>query len=73
MTRTKLFYSNQSQALRLPRDVAFPADVREVVILRDGARRVVVPADSIWDDFFVEPGTDLGARAQPAHQEREPL
>ncbi len=73
MTRTRLFHSNRSQALRLPKDVAFPAEVSEVVILRDGARRVVVPADSIWDDYFAEPGIELGVRAQPAHQEREPL
>ena len=43
--RTTLFHSNRSQAVRLPKDVAFPSDVREVTILRDGPRRVIVPAD----------------------------
>ncbi len=71
VTRTKLFKSNQSQAMRLPKDVAFPDDVREVVILRDGPRRIVVPADSVWDDFFDRPGVDIGERAQLGHQERE--
>jgi antitoxin VapB len=71
VTRTKLFKSNQSQAMRLPKDVAFPDDVREVVILNDGARRIVVPADSVWDDFFSRPGVDLGEREQPDHQVRE--
>jgi antitoxin VapB len=54
MTRTKLFKSNQSQALRLPKDVAFPDSVQDVVILREGTRRVIVPADAVWDDFFCE-------------------
>ncbi len=39
MTRTTLFLTNRSQAVRLPKDVAFPPGVREVSILRDGARR----------------------------------
>jgi antitoxin VapB len=71
MTRTTLFRSNRSQAVRLPKDVAFPQGVKEVAILRDGARRVIVPANAVWDDFFAEPGTDLPEREQPAMQERE--
>ena len=71
MTRTNIFQSNRSQAVRLPKDVAFPEGVRDVAILRDGARRIIVPADRIWDDFFAAPGVDLGERDQPAAQERE--
>jgi antitoxin VapB len=73
MTRTTLFQTNRSQAVRLPKDVAFPDTVREVTILRDGARRVIVPADSVWDDFFDAPGIDLGDRSQPQAQVRETL
>jgi antitoxin VapB len=73
MARTKLFQTNRSQAVRLPKDVAFPDTVREVAILRDGARRVIVPADSVWDDFFDAPGIDLGERSQPQAQVRETL
>lgn len=73
MTRTTLFQSNRSQAVRLPKDVAFPEGVREVAILRDGARRVIVPANAVWDDFFVAPGADLPEREQPQMQERESL
>jgi len=71
--RTTLFLSNRSQAVRLPKGVAFDADVREVVILRDGARRVIAPADAAWDDFFAAPGVDLGDRTQPAMQDRKAL
>jgi antitoxin VapB len=71
MTRTTLFQSNRSQAVRLPKDVAFPDGVRTVVVLRDGKRRVIAPADAAWDDFFDAPGVDLGAREQPGPQARE--
>lgn len=71
MVRTSLFLSNRSQAVRLPKDVAFPEGVREVRILRDGKRRVIVPASAVWDDFFDAPGVDLGEREQPAAQLRE--
>lgn len=73
MTRTALFQTNRSQAVRLPKDVAFPEGVREVAILREGARRVIVPANSIWDDFFDAPGIDLAERDQPPVQVREAL
>jgi antitoxin VapB len=70
MARTALFQTNRSQAVRLSKDVAFPTGVREVSILRDGNRRVIVPADTAWDDFFAEPGIDI-KRDQPPVQERE--
>ncbi len=73
MTTTRLFKSNRSQALRLPKDVAFPESVKEVTIIRDGARRIIAPADSRWGDFFASPGIDLPDREQPEAQEREPL
>ncbi|CAA7619898.1 type II toxin-antitoxin system VapB family antitoxin [Magnetospirillum sp. UT-4] len=72
MTRTTLFQSNRTQAVRLPKDVAFPEDVREVSIFRDGANRVIVPAESAWDDFFAAPGIDLPDREQPEAEAREP-
>jgi len=71
MARTTLFQSNRSQAVRLPKDVAFPPGVREVTVLRDGARRVIVPSYAVWDDFFDAPGIDIGERDQPPLQPRE--
>jgi antitoxin VapB len=73
MTRTTLFQSNRSQAVRLPKEVAFPEGVKDVAILRDGARRVIVPANAIWDDFFSAPGIDLPERERPPMQQRESL
>ncbi len=73
MTRTTLFQSNGSQAVYLPEDVAFPEGVKDVTILREGLRRVVVPSDGSWDDFFAEPVVDLGDRQQPDAQVRESI
>lgn len=71
MNRTTLFQSNRSQAVRLPKDVAFPEGVRSVAILKEGKRRVIVPADALWDDFFDAAGVDLGDRDQPGPQSRD--
>jgi len=72
-TQTTLFLSNRSQALRLPKAVAFDDNVREVTIVRDGPRRIIMPSDAVWDDFFESPGADLGDRDQPAMQVRDSL
>jgi len=71
LARTKLFRSNRSQAVRLPKEVAFPEGVKDVTILREGARRVIVPANAVWDDFFDAPGVDLPPRDEPPVQERD--
>lgn len=73
MTRTTLFLNNRSQALRLPKDVAFPDGVRDVSIVKDGARRIIVPAECAWDDFFAAPGADLPERQPAEAQDREEL
>lgn len=73
VTRTTLFQSNRSQAVRLPKDVAFPPGVRDVAVLRDGTRRVIVPANAVWDDFFAALGIELGEREQAPPQVREML
>ncbi|WP_207483013.1 type II toxin-antitoxin system VapB family antitoxin [Arenibaculum pallidiluteum] len=71
--RTTLFQSNRRQAVSLPKDVFFPKGIKEVVILREGSRRVIVPADALWDDFFDRPGIGMPERSQPAAQKREPF
>lgn len=71
--RTTVFLSNRSRAVRLPRAVAFAADVREVVVIPDGPRRIIAPADAAWDDFFDAPGVDLGERRQPEARARDDL
>jgi antitoxin VapB len=54
-TKTKLFKSNQTQAVRLPKDVAFPDDVSEVEIIKVGNSRIICPVGKRWDAFFADP------------------
>lgn len=75
MTNSTVFTSNRSQAVRLPKAVAFPDDVHQVDILKIGRSRVIVPQGQRWDDLFLNGprASDdfLSGREQPAAEERE--
>lgn len=77
MTRSTVFKTNRTQAVRLPKAVAFPANVREVEIIKIGASRVISPVGKRWDDFFKNGSraTDdfMSERVQPSPEDREPL
>lgn len=73
MATTRVFMSNRSQAVRLPKALEFPPDVRDVAIRRVGRSRVVSPVNEMWDDFFADAGVELAERDQPQAQEREAL
>jgi antitoxin VapB len=72
--RTRLFKSNQSQAVRLPKPVAFPDSIKAVEIVTIGRSRLITPAGGAWDDWFAVGGVTkdyMADRDQPADQERE--
>ncbi|MCD6295082.1 MAG: antitoxin [Deltaproteobacteria bacterium] len=74
--QTKLFKSNRSQAVRLPKQIAFPESVKEVEITAIGSKRIITPAGQSWDDWFDAPGVSsdfMTTREQPEDQVREPL
>lgn len=75
MASSTVFSSNRSQAVRLPKAVAFPADVHQVEVLKIGRSRVIVPQGQRWDDFFLnEPCASedfMNERVQPAAETRE--
>jgi len=74
--QTKVFKSNRSQAVRLPKEVAFPESVQNVTITAIGSKRIIVPADQSWDDWFEAPGVSsdfMTERKQPEDQIRETL
>ena len=76
MERAGVFMSNKSQAVRLPKTVALPADVKQVDIVTLGRARLIVPAGEGWDSWFTAPGVTsdfMSSRDQPAPQEREGL
>lgn len=51
--QSKIFISNRSQAVRIPKTVAFPDDVQHVDVLKIGQSRLIVPRGKRWDDLFV--------------------
>jgi antitoxin VapB len=54
MARSTVFMTNRSQAVRLPKSVAFPEDVRQVEIVKLGHARLVTPVGRRWEDFFLD-------------------
>ncbi len=76
MERAGVFTSNKSQAVRLPKAVALPADVKQVDIVALGRARLIVPAGEGWDSWFDAPGVSadfMAERGQPSVQVRESL
>jgi antitoxin VapB len=74
MEQGAVFQSNRSQAVRLPKAVALPEDVKRVDIVVVGRTRIIAPAGEAWDSWFDGEGATedfLGGRDQPVMQERE--
>jgi antitoxin VapB len=49
MSSSKIFYNNTTQAVRLPKDVAFPEGVTELDIIVLGENRVLIPKGTGWN------------------------
>lgn len=76
MEQGSVFQSNRSQAVRLPKAVALPADVKRVDVVAIGRTRIITPVGESWDSWFDSEGvtTDyMAEREQPAEQQREAL
>ncbi len=73
VARSTVFKTNRTQAVRLPKSVAFPEGVREVEIIKVGNTRIVSPVGHRWDEFFKN-GPHFSEdfeRDQPPMQERK--
>jgi len=71
---TTVFKSNQTQAVRLPKAVAFPETIKKVEIVAVGNTRIITPAGESWDYWFDRPGVSddfMVERDQPVDQQRE--
>lgn len=77
MSRTSLFHSNRTQAVRLSKDVAFPDSVREVEVIAVGGSRVISPRGTTWEHWFEHGATVtddfLVDRQEPTAEERGTL
>lgn len=74
--RTRVFKSNRSQAVRLPKAIAFPESIKDVEITAIGNKRVITPVGQSWDEWFDAPGVSsdfMTDREQPEDQVRETL
>lgn len=74
MPQASIFQSNRSQAVRLPKAVALPDDVKRVDVIALGRTRIITPAGEAWDSWFDGEGVTadfMTDREQPDHQERE--
>lgn len=68
--RAKIFRTGRSQAVRLPKQVRFEEDQREVRVRREGSRVILEPLDE-WPAGFLEA---LGSCPDfPEPPERSPL
>ena len=77
VVKSRIFKSNRSQAVRIPKAMAFPEGVEEVEITKVGNTRIITPVGQNWADYF-ENGpfvTDdfMRERDQWVFDEREPL
>ncbi len=74
MVQTRVFKSNQSQAVRLPKAVELPENIKDVEVVAVGNTRIISPAGSSWDEWFDAEGVSddfMEARDQPETQARE--
>jgi antitoxin VapB len=74
MEQGAVFQSNRSQAIRMPKVLALPDDVKRVDIVVVGRTRIIAPAGEAWDSWFEGPEVTsdfMLERGQPAMQERD--
>ena len=77
MSTGSVFENNRTQAVRLPSQTRFPANVKKVNVRVVGHDRILSPVDHSWDSFFLdEEGVSddfMQERASQEQQEREPF
>jgi antitoxin VapB len=77
MSTSTVFTNNRSQAVRLPADMRFPDYVKKVEVRVVGLERIIAPAESAWDSFFLagQPVSDdfMTERAEQLQNERDSL
>ena len=68
---TRLFFSNRSQAVRIPADLRLPDSVKQVEVRACGQERIISPVGRSWDSFFLDgPGVSRDFLAKRADQEQ---
>lgn len=77
MATSTVFNNNRTQAVRLPAEMRFPDSVKRVEVRVSGQERIIAPAESAWDSFFLgaTSATEdfMAERANQVQAERESL
>lgn len=77
MATSTVFNNNRTQAVRLPSEMRFPETIKKVDVRVVGQERIIAPAGSTWDSFFLGDKTvsdDFMVERASQHQgEREGL
>jgi antitoxin VapB len=75
--RASIFRNGANQAVRLPQELRFPADVKEVRIRKQGNGLFISPVKPNWSSFFAMrvdvPDDFLEKRSDSPPQSRDPL
>jgi antitoxin VapB len=73
MTQSTVFKTNKTQAVRIPKAVAFPDHVKKVRVVQQGESLVITPIKITWEDFMNGPrlDDDFERLPQPEMQKRE--
>jgi antitoxin VapB len=75
--RASIFRNGANQAVRLPQELRFPEDVKEVRIRKQGDGLIITPVKPDWSSFFALqvdlPDDFLENRGDSAPQTRDPL
>ncbi len=75
MTQSTVFKTNRTQAVRIPKALAFPEHVKKVNVVKQGENLLIVPVAvaGSWVEFFNGPrlDEDFGRPPQPPPQERD--
>ena len=73
MEQGVVFKSNRSQAIRLPKSMPFPDDVKQVDVVAIGRARIITPAGESWESWFDGESVSadfMSGRSQSVDQER---
>lgn len=75
--RASIFRNGANQAVRLPQEMRFPTEVKEVRIRKQGDGLVITPVKPNWASFFAlqteAPDDFLENRSDSHPQSRDPL
>lgn len=77
MSQGTIFTSNRTQNVRIPADVRFPENVKNVTVRAVGNERIITPVEHTWDSFFLSEqrvsDDFMSEQTTPPADEREAL